>query len=84
MRRSILKTMISRISTMNPKSPPPAPYCQVLPWLLATRVSSAIAKEKRASCKSMGWNIVPVCYEAYLSFLLVLLCFGIVDGENGN
>lgn len=33
--RDLLKTIISRIRTMKPTTPPPAPYCQLLPWFVA-------------------------------------------------
>ncbi|EHL01483.1 hypothetical protein M7I_2574 [Glarea lozoyensis 74030] len=32
---------------MNPMRPPPDPYFQALPWVVAVRVSSAMAKARR-------------------------------------
>jgi hypothetical protein len=60
---SILKTMMSKMRTMKPMTPPPAPYCHELPWLVVTRVSSAIAKDSSANCKrvlSIAENIIVV------------------------
>lgn len=34
MQGDVLKTMISRIRTINPRMPPPVPYCQLLLILL--------------------------------------------------
>ena len=53
MKRDILKTIMSRIRTMKPIIPPPLPYFQALPWTVAMSVSSAIAKERRESWRSM-------------------------------
>jgi len=62
--KTSIKTMMSRMRTMNPTIPPPLPYFKALPWPLAASVSSAMAKEARErknSCKSMMrrfWNIL--------------------------
>jgi hypothetical protein len=61
MKEDILKTRMSRIRTMKPIKPPPLPYFQALPWVVALSVSSAITKEKKESCRSMPmmvWAII--------------------------
>jgi hypothetical protein len=49
----ILNTMISRISTIKPKTPPLVPNFHVLPWPVAVSISSAMTSEKRERCRSM-------------------------------
>jgi len=49
----VLQTMMSRIKTMKPMTPPPVPNFQASPWLLVLRVSSAITREIRANWRSM-------------------------------
>jgi hypothetical protein len=59
-RRDVLKTRISRIKTIKPRTPPLVPYFQVLPWVVAERVSSATAKETRRRLSRIEENIVAV------------------------
>lgn len=42
----IQKTMMSRMRTMNPTMPPPAPYCHVF-WVVVVEMGDAMAKERR-------------------------------------
>ena len=56
--KDVLNTRISRIKTMKPSTPPLVPYFQVLPWLLAVSVSSAMAKETRRRLSTSEENIV--------------------------
>ncbi len=71
----VLKTMISRIKTMKPRSPPPVPYFHALPWLWAVvSVSSAMAKDTRSRLRRIDWNISAVCLRCYLYCLAVLNC----------
>jgi hypothetical protein len=59
-RRDVLKTRISRIKTMKPRTPPLVPYFQVLSWVVAERVSSATAKETRRRLSRIEENIFGV------------------------
>jgi len=47
----VRNTRITKIKTMKPRTPPLVPYFQVLPWAVAKRVSSAMAKETRRRVK---------------------------------
>jgi hypothetical protein len=57
---NVLNTKISRIKTMKPTTPPLVPYFQVLPWLVAANVSSAIAKEISRRLMKSDENIFAV------------------------
>jgi hypothetical protein len=58
----VLNTKISRIKTMNPSTPPLVPYFQVLPWVVAASVSSAMAKETRRRLSTTEENIVAAAF----------------------
>lgn len=53
---------------MKPRTPPPAPYCQALPWVVATTVSSAIAKDSKAN-----WRITLRAAENMIADLNVVI-----------
>jgi hypothetical protein len=57
-KRDVLNTMISRIKTTKPRSPPPVPNFQAS-WVVVT-ISSAIAKETRKRLRRIDWIIVVV------------------------
>lgn len=44
----VLNTMMSRINTMNPTTPPPLPYFQALPWFVAS-MGAAMARAAKKS-----------------------------------
>lgn len=50
----LLKTMISRIKTMKPTTPPPAPYCHVLPWWPSVMTGAAVTRENMRNWSSMA------------------------------
>jgi hypothetical protein len=58
-RRDVLNTIISKINTMNPSTPPLVPYFQVLSTVVAA-ISSAMAKETRRRLKKSEEIIVAV------------------------
>ena len=58
----VLNTKISRIKTMKPRTPPLVPYFQVLPWVVAASVSSAMAKETRRRLSTSEENIVAAAF----------------------
>lgn len=61
-RHDILKTMMSRTSTMNPRTPPPVPYChELLAVVTSLATGAASAKEARESWRRMlmkCWNML--------------------------
>lgn len=74
----VLNTRISKIKTMKPSTPPLVPYFQVLPWLLAVSVSSAMAKETRSRLSTSEENMAAVCLSRE-----VVMWVGIVEIECG-
>jgi hypothetical protein len=58
-RRDVLNTIISRINTMKPSTPPLVPYFQVLSTVVAAS-SSAMAKETKRRLKKSEEIIVTV------------------------
>jgi len=65
--RTSIQTMISRISTMKPRTPPPVPNFHALPWLWVVSVSSAMARERREKLRRrvrVDWNaiVAVVCW----------------------
>jgi len=79
-----MNTKISRIKIMKPSTPPLVPYFQVLPWAVAVRVSSAIAKETSKRLIMSEENMVAdVCAVAVASIEFVRLDCSVVD-EGGS
>jgi hypothetical protein len=56
----LLNTIISKIKTTKPRTPPPVPYFHALPCWAVETVSSARAKETRRRLRRSDWNIFAI------------------------
>lgn len=71
--------MISRISTMNPTTPPPAPYCHAFPWLCPSIPTTSSARAKPIIRNWTKRPRVSVCPSILASLLLLLLLIYLIE-----
>lgn len=61
---------------MKPITPPPAPYCQLFPWLSVV-IGAAVTRENMRNCSS----IARVCWRAIASGLVTRLFYVCIAEE---